>query len=134
MGSKIVLAGLVDKRARLAGELILLINRRIAIEADITRVDSVLALFGFQGPPEAIPMIRKRAASMFKRGHLSRMIANIGREKPELQTDLQLALEVVSRKGWDASDRKLCSKVRVMVKNSRKSKRRRAKSRYPDTT
>lgn len=127
MGSKIVLAGLVDKRARLAGELVTLDGMGKAVEADMARVDSVLALFGFQGPPDMIPIIRKRAAGLFKRGHLSRMIANIGREKPELQTDLQIAREVVVRKGWDAMDRRLCSKVRVMVKNSRKWKRRRVR-------
>ena len=86
-------------------------------------MDSVLALFGYEDDPKAIKPRKRAPSRMFKRGQLRRTVADIGRQLPELNDNRAIAIEVVSRMGWDRQNTELVDQVREKVKDVRKVKR-----------
>jgi hypothetical protein len=118
-----VISALVKKRAELAGDLAAHDRKRRAITDGLAHVDSVLAMFGYEDDPKAIKPRRKAPPRMFKRGQLRRTVADIGRQLPDLKDDRAIAVEVVSRLGWDAGNTELVEQVREKVKDVRKVKR-----------
>lgn len=117
-----VITALVKKRAELAGELAARDRRRRAITDRLAHVDSVLALFGYEDDPKAIKPRKRAPPRMFKRGQLRRTVADIGRQLPELSDNRAIAIEVVSRMGWDHQNTELVDHVREKVKDVRKVK------------
>lgn len=118
-----VISALVKKRIELAGELAAHDRKRRAITDRLAHVDSVLAIFGYEGDPKAIKPRKKAPPRMFKRGQLRRRVADIGRQLPDLKDNRAIAVEVVSRLGWDAKNTELVEQVREKVKDVRKVKR-----------
>ena len=118
-----VITALVKKRAELAGELAAHDRRRRAITDRLAHVDSVLALFGYEDDPKAIKPRGRAPPRMFKRCQLRRTVADIGRQLPELNDNRAIAVEVVSRMGWDHQNTELVDQVREKVKDVRKMKR-----------
>lgn len=115
-----VITALVKKRSELAGELLEAERRKQAIMASLVHVDSVLGLFGYQGEPSAIPARRKQSDRVFGRGELTRMIYDIGRERPELACNRDIAAEVMQRKDWDIENTGLVTMIASKVKDVRK--------------
>ena len=118
-----VISALVKKRAELAGELAAHDRKRQAIMDRLAHVDSTLAIFEYGGDPRAIKPRCKITPRMFKRGHLRRMIADIGRQIPELKTNRLIAMVVISHMGWDKESAVLIAQVRDKVRDVRKVKR-----------
>ena len=123
MAKSLVISALVKKRAELAGELAVHDSKRQALAERLAHVDSVLAIFEFGRDPKTIKPRRKIAPRMFKRGRLRRMIADIGRQIPELKVNRAIASEVISRMGWDIGSAQLIAQVRDKVRDVRKVKR-----------
>ena len=115
-----VISALVKKRAELSGELAAHDRKRRAITDRLAHVDSVLAMFGYDDDPKAIKPRKKAPPRMFKRGQLRRTVADIGRQLPELKDNRLIAVEVISRLGWDSGNTELIEQVREKVKDVRK--------------
>ena len=113
-----IVTALVAKRAELSGELVRLDERRAALKYHIANLDAVLRLFRYAGDPAKIKPKRKRNW-IFRRGELQRLVHDIERQatKPLHRDDI--ALEVLSRKGW-AHDPDLLETVADKVKDVRK--------------
>ncbi len=94
-----VIAALVNKRARLAGELAKLDRTRLQVCDDLSHVDAALRIFGFWGDPEGI---RPKATykRLFRRGELSRLIQQALREKGGEAVNQEIAAYILRRKGW----------------------------------
>jgi hypothetical protein len=115
-----IISALVKKRGELASELAETDKRRREIAGRIAHVDHVLAMFGYDGDPKAIPARRKQTGRVFKRGHLRRMIFDIGRERPELTVNRDIAAEIMRRLEWDLDNAVLVASIAEKVKDVRK--------------
>lgn len=113
-----VVTALVAKRAELSGEIEKLDERRAALKAHIVNLDAVLRLFRYAGDPAKIKPRRKRNW-IFRRGELQRMVLDIEREATKPLHKDDIALEVLSRKGW-AHDPDLLETVAEKVTDVRK--------------
>ena len=81
-GNRYALAALKDKRATLAGDIVLLRRKLAWAEGQLVHVDACLRLFDPAAKPEAIPVKRKRV-KMFRQGELSRHILDALRRASE---------------------------------------------------
>lgn len=117
-----VVSALKTKRAELSGEIQRLEERRAALREHLAHVDAVLRLFCYAGDPGAIKPRRKRNW-MFRRGELQRMVLNIERAATGPLSKEDIAIEVMSRKGWSA-DPELLETIAEKVKDVRKREAR----------
>lgn len=101
---------LSDKRRRLHGELLSVQKDMLKLRADISALDHTLLVMGYQSIPSDLKPIRPVSA-LFGRNELSKLIAKIRRERPDLPTNKLIAIEIIERKGWDNHDAKLLDSV-----------------------
>lgn len=113
-----VVSALKAKRAELSGELDKLDDRRSALREHIAHIDAVLRLFCYRGDPAAIKPKRKRNW-IFRRGELQRLVLDIERAAAKPLSKEDIALEVMSRKGW-SPDPNLAETIAEKVKDVRK--------------
>lgn len=116
-----VMSALVEKCGGLAGEVMDLDRQRTDLRRRLRAVDVALTECGYEGDPRSIPARRKHGPKLFKNGHLRRMVYDIRRERPDLATHVDIAQEVVRRKGWDAGDEVLLAAVAGKVEAVRKA-------------
>lgn len=117
-----VVTALISKRAELAGDLQALADQRRAIKRQIEHVDATLALFGYDGDPNAIKPRRKHNW-MFRRGELQRLVWDIERDAEGRMHREDIAREVIAHKGW-TPEPALVKSVAGKVKDVRKRRPR----------
>lgn len=122
---KHVISGLIKKRARLAGEITHRHRELVEMEAELSNIDGVLKAYGYDTATIQDVGVYNR---MFKMKELGRLIRQIGRERPELADNVDIAREIIARKEWDVDSAFLLSVVRTRVKDARKYYRRRGLS------
>lgn len=118
-----VISALIAKRAELTGAIIDLERKARSIGAMIGHIDSCLEMFGYADDPRKIAPMRRRGESMFKHGHLQRMVLDMRRTEGAL-SNREIAARIIEKMGWDRADGALLLRVAGKVKDVTK--------RYPE--
>jgi hypothetical protein len=117
------LSGLVAKRAELAGEIRLAEERLDQLRADILHLDAATRIIDPAYHVDAIvPKVRRQRRGWFGDGELLRMTLETPRKAPEPLTAREIAVALMGRKGFDASD---AATVRLVEKRVDATVRRR---------
>jgi hypothetical protein len=99
------LSGLVAKRAELAGEIRLAEERLDQLRADILHLDAAIRIIDPSYHTDAIvPKVRRQRREWFGNGELLRMVLETLRKAPEPLTAREIAVALMERKGFDATD------------------------------
>ena len=123
MSGNIVLSGLVEKRAELAGEIRQAEDRLEQMRSDILHLDATIRLIDPSFHTDAIvPKVRRQRREWFAKNELFRMILDTLRRAPEAMTSRELALALMERKGYDTQD---AATVRLVEKRVDATVRRR---------
>lgn len=112
-----VIAGLIAKRAELAGIIDQLQRQRDQHRADLTHIDGVLRILAPDFEPETIrPKRRYRRSRYFARYELSRLCLNALREAAAepLRTEA-ITEQVIATKGFEAGDAVLRAAIHDQV-------------------
>ena len=114
-----VLAALKEKRARLAGDLVMAQMRVIAIKADLVHVDGALKIFRSDVDPKTIePKITPgKSPAGLRKGVASRTALEILRETGEAMSSQELAACVLQRHGKPLERRSLAMMVAALHGN-----------------
>ena len=107
MREKHVVAGLIERRARAAGELKKMQLRVAALEADMAAIDACIRMFKADFDPTTIPAkvtLEKNPASLPK-GSGSRKALDILRMSGEALTGPELARRILVSLGRETSDK-----------------------------
>jgi hypothetical protein len=123
MGQPHVISALVAKRAELSGKMLDLDRQKAALKAQLRHIDHTLAIFGYADPPRDIAPKQPRVYR-FKRRELSRLLLDMERDGIS-RTNREIALQIMSAKGWDTEDRALVAKVTDSVKSAKEYRRQR---------
>ena len=108
-----VVAGLVKRRAELAGEADALKARLAQIGTDLGHLDATIRLFDPDHDVAAIRPKRPRGPDVAGRGEMTRAILAVMREAPEPMTVAAISERLMAQRGWDAADDK---RARMMAK------------------
>ena len=114
-----VISGLVKVRARLGGDLRRIEKQRRELKAKLASVDETLKLIGFQDDPAQIAP-RASYTRLFKRGELFRLVADALRTATGPISNREIAAIVVQKRGWDARDPELASRIAESIKPVRR--------------
>jgi len=105
MAATVVLSGLIEKRAELAGEIRLLEERLEQLRSNILHVDATIRIVDPAYQVDAIvPKVRRPRRDWFGRGELLRSILETLRKAPEPLTAHEIAVALMERKGFDVND------------------------------
>lgn len=102
-----VVSGLVERRARVAGELRKMQLRVMALKADLSAIDSCIRMFNAEYAVEAIKpkvTLEKNPAGLPK-GAGSRMALDVLRQSGEALTAPELARRILIGMGRETTDR-----------------------------
>jgi hypothetical protein len=117
MGEPHVISALVEKRAKLSGDVAKLDQQIRLVRAKIAQVDGCLRLFGYDGDPRDISPIKTKGVHLLRRGRLQRMVLDITREAAAPLTNRAIAAELIRRMGWPDDDGELLGRVAAKVKD-----------------
>jgi hypothetical protein len=119
----LALAALVRKRAELAGEIRLAEGRLDQLRADILHLDATIRILdpGYHADA-TVPKARRQRRGWFGNGELLRMVLETLRKAPEPVTAREIAVALMERKGFDATD---ATTVRLVEKRVDATVRRR---------
>jgi hypothetical protein len=106
-----VVAGLVKRRAELAGEADALRARLAQIAADLGHLDATIRLFDPDFDLAAIRPRRVRAADTAKRGEMSRSVLGVLREAVGPMTTAEVVAAVMVASRMDGQDRKAAARM-----------------------
>lgn len=117
-----MIAELKRKHRALIGELVAADEHVKAVREQITALETVMRLMGYDG---ALPTYHVRRATfpIFARGEISREIAAVQRDVPPLRKPRDVAKEIMVRKGWDYENVALWGRVTAAVKDSNKRRK-----------
>jgi hypothetical protein len=101
-----VIAGLVKRRAELAGEADALKARLAQIGTDLGHLDATICLFDPDHDLAAIRPKRVRNGDAAHRGEMSRAVLGVLRQASEPMTTAAVVAAVMAGRGMDAQDRK----------------------------
>ena len=101
MGQSLVIHGLINKRAEIAGLHKVAQKAADVIKDDLTAIDRTLALCGYQDNPKDIAP-RTKYRQMSGRNELKLTILDTLRQGPA--DDETIAKLIIERKGWDVDD------------------------------
>jgi len=101
MAEKLVVSGLIKKRAEIAGLHRSAVKATEAIKADLNAIDRALHLCGYEGDPRGIEP-RGKYKQMFGRSELKRIILATLRKSPA--DDEAIVDRVIEIKGWTVDD------------------------------
>lgn len=114
MTEQYVVAGLVRKRAELAGKIEHTYNELRRMVADLETTDAALAIFDPDFKAETIkPRAFRPPDDWSQRGEMARMVLTILRQAQEPLTSRDIALEMLVTRALDPEDAKL---LRLMAK------------------
>jgi hypothetical protein len=114
MAEQYVIAGLVRKRAELAGRIERTYEELRQMVADLETTDAALAIFDPDFKAETIkPRAFRPPDDWSNRGEMSRMVLSILRQAVEPLTSRDIALEMLVTRALDPKDERL---LRLMVK------------------
>lgn len=109
-----VVAGLVRRRAELAGEIEATHERLRRLVADLENLDATLRLFDPNYQVEAIkPKAFRPPKDWANRGEMTRIVLSILRQAAEPLTTRDIALELLVERALDKNDQRL---LRLMTK------------------
>lgn len=108
-----VIAGLVRRRAEMAGEAETLKARLARIATDLGHLDATIRLFDPDHDIAGIRPKRPRGPDVAGRGEMSRAILAVLREASEPVTVTVISERLMAERGWDAADGK---RARMMAK------------------
>lgn len=114
-----MIAQLKRKHRALIGELVAADEHVKGVREQITALETVMRLMGFEG---ALPTYQVRRATfpIFARGEISREVARLQREIPDLRKPRDIAKEIMRRKEWDCENVALWGRVTAAVKDCSK--------------
>lgn len=96
--------GLKRKRAELAGELIRTQERLSELVRDLETLDQAIRLIAPElDIPAIAPKVFRAPEDWSKRGEMSRMIFEVLRGTKQLMTSREIAAEIVTRRGLEAT-------------------------------
>jgi hypothetical protein len=105
MTSQTTIAGLVAKRAELAGEIDSAEATLSQLRADLLHIDAAIRILDPSYKTDAIrPKKKRKGADWFGNGELLRLILETLRKAGEPLTSKEVALAVMERKGFDTTD------------------------------
>jgi hypothetical protein len=114
MAEQYVIAGLIRKRAELAGKIEQTYADLRQMVADLETTDAALAIFDPNFKAETIkPRAFRPPKDWANRGEMARMVLSILRQADEPLTSRDIALEMLVTRALDPQDEKL---LRLMVK------------------
>lgn len=114
MATDLVLAGIVRKRAELAGDIERTHEALKRMIADLSSLDATLRLFDPDIEIEAIkPKAFRPPADWAQRGEMSRIILDVLRQAAEPMTTRDIAFQLLIERALDNNDQKL---LRLMTK------------------
>jgi hypothetical protein len=108
-----VVAGLVKRRAELAGEADALRTRLAQIGTDLGHLDATIRLFDPEHDIVGIRPKRPRAPDVAGRGEMTRAILAVLREAAEPVTVAAISERLMAQRGWDTANGK---RARMMAK------------------
>ena len=117
MGEPHVISALVAKRAKLSDDIAKLDKQVRAVRARITQVDGCLKLFGYEGDPRDISLVKTKGVHLLRRGRLQRTVLHIIREASAPLTNRAIAVELIRRLQWAEDDGELLDRVAIKVKD-----------------
>lgn len=116
MATDLVLAGIVRKRAELAGEIEALRTRVANLQADLAHLDAAIRIMDPAADPESIrPKVPRNACDWFGRGELFRLTMDALRDAPEPLTAMEIARMVIARKGLEDASPFVVRRVKSMI-------------------
>ena len=118
-----MIAELKRKHRALVGELVAADEHVKTVREQITALETVMRLMGFEGPLPTY-QVRRATFPIFARGEISREVARLKRDAPNLHRPRDMAKEIMQAKGWDCENVALWGRVTAAVKDC--SKRRKA--------
>lgn len=116
-----MISALKRKHRALVGELVAADEHVKVVREQITALETVMRLMGFEG---VLPTYQVRRATfpIFARGEISREIAAVLRDTA-LRKPREVAKEIMVRKGWDCENVALWGRVTAAVKDSNKRRK-----------
>lgn len=119
MGDTYLISGLTTKRAELSGIIADLEKRVSQHRADLVHIDAVLRLYAPEVELESIaPKAVRKRNDWFKPGELARMVLDVLRIASAPMTVRDIAVEVMQRRGMDATDARAGKLVAKLVHNA----------------
>jgi hypothetical protein len=119
----LAVAALARKRAELAGEIRLAEERLDQLRADVLHLDAAIRIIDPGYHVDAIvPRVRRQRREWFGNGELLRMVLETLRKAPEPLTAREVAVALMERRGFDATD---AATVRLVEKRVDATVRRR---------
>ena len=95
MAELLAIAGLVRKRAELAGQMKDLAKRRHGLSLDLAKIDRALLILGYGKDPKDIRPKRTVVPPLFKQAQLRRLLYDIRRDDPAMTDNQAIADEVM---------------------------------------
>jgi hypothetical protein len=117
-----MIAELQRKHRSLVGELVAADNHVKSIREQITALETVMRVMGFEGELPTYP-VRRSTFPIFGRGEVSREVLQLRRERPDLTKPRDVAKEIMRRKDWDCENVGLWGRVMAAVKDCNKRRR-----------
>jgi hypothetical protein len=119
-----MIAELQRKHRALVGELVAADNHVKSIREQITAIETVMRLMGYEGVLPTYP-VRRTTFPIFGRGEVSREVLALKRGRPDLTKPRDVAKEIMRRKGWDCENMALWGRVMAAVKDCNKRQKKR---------
>lgn len=120
MGTRIVVSGLTDKRARIAGRLAALEKEAAQLRADLQNIDAVLRLYDVPDPEAIKPTRLHTRNDWFRPGEAARLALDALREAEEPLTTRAVAERMMAAKGRPPGDARALALVSRTIMESLK--------------
>jgi hypothetical protein len=117
-----MIAELQRKHRALVGELVSADEHVKVIREQITAIETVRRVMGYNGDLPTYP-VRRATFPIFGRGEVSREVLQLKRDLPHLSKPRDVAREIMRRKDWDCENVALWGRVIAAVKDCNKRKK-----------
>jgi len=111
-----MIAELKRKHRTLVGELVAADEHVKAVQGQIRALETVMQMMGYEGKLPTYP-VRRATFPIFGRGEISREVARLQREAPDLRKPREVAKAIMQHKDWDCENVALWGRVTAAVKD-----------------
>lgn len=125
MSTSPVINALVGKRAEIAGQLDELDRKRSALAADLSAIDTAIAIFDPSIAAAAIKPKRQRPELPARAGETARAIFAYLRQLQRPASTAEITLHIMERRGLDTGDKALVDRMGTRVRGSLEAQRKR---------